>query len=64
MPTIVSDLAEIFSAVWSNDAWMISEALRTDAAWLLGAVVTLVGAALFLALYRYVPGSSASSRRR
>ncbi len=55
MPTIVSDLAEIFSAVWSNDAWMISEALRTDAAWLLGAVVTLVGAALFLALYRYVP---------
>ena len=55
MSTIVSDIAEIFSAVLSNDAWMINEALKTEAAWVLGGVITLLGGALFLIVYHYVP---------
>lgn len=55
MTTLASDLAEIFGAVLSNDAWMISEAIKTDAAWVLGGVATLLGGALVLILYRYVP---------
>ncbi|MCL6285084.1 TRAP transporter small permease subunit [Ruegeria sp. 2012CJ41-6] len=55
MTTIVSDISEIFSAVLSNDAWMISEALKTDAAWVVGAFATLLGGAFFLLLYKYVP---------
>jgi len=41
--SIMSDVGEIFSAVASNDAWMIREALRSEAAWYLGTVVALVG---------------------
>lgn len=52
---MLGDIAEIFSAILSNDSWMISEALKTDAAWLLGAVATVVGGLLFLAIYHYVP---------
>lgn len=55
MSTIMRDIAEIFSAVLSNDAWMISEALKTDAAWVLGGVATLLGGALFLIIYHLVP---------
>ncbi|QFT33374.1 TRAP transporter small permease subunit [Roseibium porphyridii] len=53
--SIVSEAAEIFSAVLSNDAWMISEALKTDAAWVVGAFVTLIGGALIVLVYHYVP---------
>ena len=53
--TIFADISEIFSAVLSNDAWMISEALRTDTVWIVGAIATLLGAAFFLLIYKYVP---------
>lgn len=52
---MLGDIAEIFKAVLSNDAWMISEALKTNAAWVLGAFVTLCGGALFLIIYHYIP---------
>lgn len=52
---MLGDIFGIFSAILSNDAWMINEALKTDAAWVLGAVVTLVGGGLFAAIYHYVP---------
>ena len=52
---MLSDIAEIFSAVLSNDAWMISESLKTDAAWVLGAIVTILGGTAFLVVYHYVP---------
>ncbi|MFA3916401.1 TRAP transporter small permease [Ruegeria hyattellae] len=55
MTTIVSDISEIFSAVLSNDAWMISESLKTNAAWVVGAFATLLGGAFFLLLYKYIP---------
>lgn len=52
---MLGDIAGIFSAVLSNDAWEISEALKTDAAWVLGALVTLLGGALILVIYHFVP---------
>lgn len=55
MTTIVSEISEIFSAVLSNDAWMISESLKTEAAWVVGAFATLLGGMFFLLLYKYVP---------
>lgn len=55
MTTIVSDISEIFSAVLSNDAWMISESLKTEAAWVLGAFATILGGIFFLLLYKYLP---------
>ena len=48
-------IAEILGAVAENDAWMMSEALGADGAWLLGLLVTLGGAAGAVALYRFVP---------
>lgn len=55
MATIVNDMLEIIKAFASNDAWMMSEALGTDAAWVLGALVTLFGGLFFLAVYKYIP---------
>lgn len=52
---MLSEIAEIFSAVLSNDAWMISEALKTNAAWVVGAFATIFGGVLFLVIYHYVP---------
>lgn len=49
------DISEIISAVLSNDAWMISEALTSNAAWVAGGVVTLLGGVLFIVIYHYVP---------
>lgn len=55
MTNMLSDISEIISAVLSNDAWMISEALKSEAAWVLGGAATLLGGALFLVIYHYVP---------
>ena len=55
METLFADSGEILSALISNDSWMISQALRSDAAYFLGAVLTLGGALLVLAVYRFVP---------
>ena len=52
---MLSEIAEILSAVLSNDAWMISESLKTNAAWVVGAFATLLGGALFLVIYHYFP---------
>lgn len=52
---MLSEIAEIFSAVLSNDAWMISESLKSNAAWVVGAFATIFGGILFLVIYRYVP---------
>ncbi len=52
MAEIFNDFAEIFDAILSNDSWMISEALKSDGAWVLGLVATIVGAALIAFLYR------------
>ena len=53
--SILSDVGAIFSAVASNDAWMIREALSADAAWYLGTAVALVGGLALAGMYRALP---------
>jgi len=53
--TIVNDMLEIVSATFANDAWMMSEAFQGPAAWVMGALVTLLGGYFFLMLYKKVP---------
>ncbi|WP_422364971.1 TRAP transporter small permease [Pelagibius sp.] len=55
MGTLFAESGEIISAVFSNDAWMISQAMRGNGVWLLGFFVTLIGGGAVLAVYRYVP---------
>jgi TRAP-type C4-dicarboxylate transport system permease small subunit len=55
METTPAAVAEILGALATNDAWRLSEALGHPAAWPLGLVLTLLGAALVLGLYRLVP---------
>jgi TRAP-type transport system small permease protein len=49
------DLASIFTALMSQDAFSIRTALRTDAAWLFGAIATAIGGMVVLGVYRAVP---------
>ncbi|MFN3211374.1 MAG: TRAP transporter small permease [Roseovarius sp.] len=53
--SILSDVGAIFSAVASNDAWAIREALSADAAWYLGTAVAVVGGLALAGLYRAAP---------
>ena len=46
---------DIVRAFLSNDAWEISQSLASSSAWLVGFVVTAVGAALVLVIYKAVP---------
>lgn len=55
MTTIANDFTELVNAVLSNDAWMISEALKTDSVWIFGAFATILGGGLFLLVYHFVP---------
>ena len=43
------------SALFSNDAWAIREALRTNGAWPVGLAVTMLGATAVLVVYRLFP---------
>jgi len=53
--TFLSEAGAIVSALLSQDAWEIRNALRSNAAWLVGTVVLLVAGAGVTALYRRVP---------
>lgn len=55
MTTIINEISDLFAAVLANDAWMISEALKTNAAWVVGAFVTILGGGLFLVIYHFFP---------
>ena len=50
-----SDMGEIISALFSQDSWTIREALKSNAAWVLGTVFTGVGGLAVLGIYRLVP---------
>ena len=52
---MLADMGAILGAVASNDAWEIREALKSDAAWVLGVLVALAGGVLIAAIYRAVP---------
>ncbi|MEM6676705.1 MAG: TRAP transporter small permease subunit [Pseudomonadota bacterium] len=55
METLFTDVPSVVSALFSNDAWAMSQALRSTAAWPVGLVAMLVGALVLLALYKTVP---------
>lgn len=52
---IWSDLGAILSAFASQDSWEIRNALKSEAAWVIGAFATAAGGLLVLLLYRLVP---------
>lgn len=55
MTNLFGDISNLFSAILENDAWMISEALKTQSVWIIGAIATLLGGGFFLLLYKYIP---------
>lgn len=55
MGEIFSGMGEILAAFADGDSWMIREALRAEAAWVLGLVLMLIGGAAILAVFRFVP---------
>lgn len=55
MDSLFPQALAVLAAFASNDAWEISQALRTPGAWPLGLVAMLLAAALLLAVYRLVP---------
>ncbi|GAA6162120.1 hypothetical protein NBRC116589_42940 [Ruegeria sp. HU-ET01832] len=50
-----ADIGAIFSAFLSQDSFEIQSALESDAAWVLGAVVSAFGGLLVMLVYRKVP---------
>lgn len=53
--SVWSEAAAIIPALIGGDWWEISQSLRTNGAWLLGTVVTLLGGVLIALLYTAVP---------
>ena len=50
-----SDISAIFAAFMTQDSWEIRNALRSDAAWVLGGVAILIGGYLTALIYENVP---------
>jgi TRAP-type C4-dicarboxylate transport system permease small subunit len=46
---------DILLALFSNDSWVIRQALRQPGAWPMGLLATLLGGAAFFFLYRLIP---------
>lgn len=55
MTELLGGSAAIIEALLSRDAWAISSALGSPAAYLLGTIVTLVGGYLLMLVFRAVP---------
>lgn len=55
MGEIFAGMGEILAAFAQNDAWMLSQALRTPDAWGFGLIAMMVSGAIVLVLYRLVP---------
>ena len=55
MTELFTGLSEVFSAVLSNDAWMMNEALSAPAGYLAGALIMVVGVPLLLVMFNMVP---------
>lgn len=53
--SMVSDMGAILSAMVSGDAWQIRDALRADAAYVLGTITVTVAGFGMLLLYRALP---------
>lgn len=55
METLLADAGELVAAFFSNDAFIMSDAVRKPGAWLIGAFVTLGGAYLVMMMYKKIP---------
>ena len=55
MGDLFAGSGEVIAAFFSNDWWTIRQALRSDAAWPVGLLATVVGGTLFYLLYRFIP---------
>ncbi len=55
METLFADAGAIFGALWSDDAWEISQAFGSAAIWPVGLIAMLVAAIAVLVVYRLVP---------
>ena len=51
----LNDIGAILAAVAAQDAWGIREALKSDAAWVLGLIVALVGGWAVAMIYKAMP---------
>jgi TRAP-type C4-dicarboxylate transport system permease small subunit len=51
----LNDIGAILTALAAQDAWGIRDALKSDAAWLLGLIVALVGGWVIAMLYKAMP---------
>lgn len=55
MGSLIGEVLAIFSAVASNDAWEISELLSGPGAWVVGAMVTVLGGLAVHLIYQALP---------
>ncbi|MEM9145472.1 MAG: TRAP transporter small permease subunit [Pseudomonadota bacterium] len=55
MDTLFTEAGSVVSALLSDDAWQMSEALKTAGAWPVGLVAMLASAAILLLIYRFIP---------
>jgi TRAP-type C4-dicarboxylate transport system permease small subunit len=53
--SIWSEAINIIPAFFSGDSWELGTALKTDGAWLMGTLFTILGGLLVMAIYRAVP---------
>lgn len=53
--SLASDIGAIFSAVASQDSFEIREALKSNAAWVVGTAATIAGGLIVMIVYRIVP---------
>ena len=55
MSSLFAEAMEVFSSFFTDDAWAMREALRTQGAWVAGFLVTLFGGLAVLLIYRFLP---------
>lgn len=53
--SIWSDVGVIFQAFGTQDGWEIRNALKSEAAWIVGIGATIIGGVLTMLMYRFVP---------
>ena len=51
----LTDIGAIFSALLAGDAWGIRNALKSDATWILGFLVAIIGGWVIAMIYKRVP---------
>lgn len=53
--SIFTDVGTILSAFSTYDFWEIREALKSNAAWIVGTVIAILGGLLIVGIYKFIP---------